>query len=261
MLNVEPWTHPAAPKGAVRLAYRAGGDERGGGGRGWAIWWPAARPGACAVYLHGHGSGGDQPFVRDDVRRLWLPELRRLGLAVLSPHLGATHWMAPWAVEELHRLIGWARSELAVERFHFVAGSMGGTAALIYAVCHPLDVSSLAALCPATDVGRYHDWRRDCLADGPDEIREAIVEAYGGTPADLPEVYVAHSALAHAERLTMPLLVVHGADDAAIPADESRRLAAAMTGDRDFTYVEIPGGDHDAPISYAGIWPWLAERV
>ena len=257
MLDVEPWQALAAPEGAMRLSWR----RADGAGRDWAVWWPGRCRAACALYLHGHGSGGDQPFVREDVARLWVPELRRLGLGIVSPHLGSTHWMGPRAAVELRRLLAAARREFGIERFYVVSGSMGGSAALVYAALHPEDVAAVAALCPATDVGGYHDWCRSKPGDVRDEIRRAIADAYGGTPETIPDVYAAHSAVGHADRLTMPVLVIHGTRDALIPVRESRRLAAAMRGREGFTYVEIQGGDHEAPLSHEAIWPWLAGNV
>ena len=116
-------------------------------------------------------------------------------------------------------------------------------------------------MCPATDVGGYHDWCRANPGDVRDEIRRAIAEAYGGTPETVPDVYAAHSAVRHADRLTMPLLVIHGTHDALVPVGESQRLAAAMRGRDSFAYIEIDGGDHEAPLSHAAIWPWLACHV
>lgn len=229
---------------------------------GWAIWWPGQRAGLCALYLHGHGSGGDQPYVREDIRQLWVPELRRLGLGILSPHISPTHWMSPWATEELRSLIAAARSELGVDRFVIVSGSMGGAAALAYLVLHPQDISAAVALCPVTDIGGFYRWcggQKDPFL--VDEVRRVIVESYGGGPDELPEVFAARNAVAHADRLTMPLLVIHGTADAPVPIDESRRLVAAIGGRGNLTYTEIPGGNHDSPLSHPAIWPWLAEQV
>lgn len=259
MLTLTPWQHSAAPAGAMKATYpRTAPDGRDG----WAIWWPGERHDVCALYLHGHGSGGDQPYVRQDIRGLWVPELRKLGLGILSPHLGPTHWLAPWAAEELRSLIAAARDELGVRRFLIISGSMGGASALAYSVLHPEDIAAAVALCPVTDVGGFYRWcgtQTDPFLT--DEARRAIEESYGGTPDTLPDVFAARSAVAHADRLTMPLLVIHAAGDAVVPVDESRRLVAAFRGRRNLTYIEMPGGHHDSPLSHPAIWPWLAGQV
>jgi len=256
MFEMTPWMHPAAPAGAVRI-YRSLEAQSDPGG---ALWWPGERSGACVLCLHGHGAAADQPFVRADIRDAWLPAVRGLGLGILSPELGSAHWMGPRAARGLRRLLAWVRDRLGIEAVHVVAGSMGATAALAYAVLHPEDVWSVAALCPATDIGAYHDW---CAAHGGgvrDEIRAAIAAAYGGSPRAAPAAYAAHSALRQCERLTVPVLLVHGSADEVIPVEQSRRLAAAREGADGFTYIELDGGDHDAPLHCGRVWTWLREQ-
>ena len=256
MFEMTPWMHPAALPGAMRIC-RCGVPAPDPDG---ALWWPGERAGACVLCLHGHGAGADQPFVRPDIRDAWLPAVRGLGLGILSPELGSAHWMGPRAAGALRRLLAWARDRLGIDAVHVVAGSMGATAALAYAVLHPDDLRSVAALCPATDIAAYHDW---CVAHGGgvrDEIRAAIAAAYGGPPSAAPAAYAAHSALRRCARLALPVLVVHGSADEVIPVEQSRRLAAARQGADGFTYIELDGGDHDAPLRCGRLWTWLREQ-
>jgi len=211
--------------------------------------------------LHGHGSTGDQIFTRADLRALWLPHYRRLGLGILSPNLRGNAWMGPDAAADLRALLNWARNALGAERFLFTSGSMGATGNLIYAVLHPEDASAVAARCPATDLAEYHAWLAAHPGGVRDEIRRAIESAYGGTPDEAPDSYSAHSALRHARRLTMPLHLSHGDADALIPVDQSRRLASALTGKPNVTYTEISGGNHDAPLKLRGALEWLERQV
>ena len=198
--------------------------------------------------------------MRRDIRDAWLPAVRKLGLGVLSPELGPTHWMGPQAARSLRRLLAWVRDGLGIEAVHAVAGSMGATAALTYAVLHPEDIRSVAALCPATDIGAYHDWCAAHPGGVRDEIRAAIAAAYGGPPATAPAVYAAHSAMRRCDRLAMPVLLIHGSADGVIPVEQSRRLAGARAGADGFTYIELNGGDHDAPLHGGRVWTWLRER-
>jgi len=229
-----------------------------GGLRDWALYWPGTGD-TCVVAIHGHGSTGDQLFTRADIRDAWLPAYREFGLGVLSVNLRGNAWMSEAAVHDLHRLLKWVRAHKDVRRFLFISGSMGGTSNLIYAVRHPEDVAALVALCPATDIGQYAQWCAARATGIIGEINAAIVAAYGGTPDEQPERYAAHSAVQHAARLTMPALVIHGDNDATIPVEEARRLATAMEGRENFSYVEMPGGHHDSPLMAFDVRGWLAR--
>jgi pimeloyl-ACP methyl ester carboxylesterase len=249
------WENEAGFSGVQRLSYRgaSGLDD-------WALLWPAAGA-TCVVQLHGHGSHGDQLYTRADIRDAWLPVYRRHSLGILTPNLRDNAWMSPEAVDDLHRLLEWLRVTRAVRHFLFVSGSMGGTSNLIYACRHPEDVAALVALCPATDIGAYARWCGTQSLPIVGEIYEAIVSAYGGTPDEQPQRYADHSALRHAERLTMPVFMSHGDDDALIPVEEARLLAAAMQGRSNFIYEEIPGGHHDSPLHHFDAESWLCEQL
>jgi len=248
-----PWVNPHGFDGVIELRYPL--PE---GGEDWALAWPGTRD-VWVLVLHGHGSHGDQIFTRPDVRDAWLATYRRLGFGVLSCNLRDNAWMCPTAADDLHRLLAWARPAFGIRDFLFVSGSMGGTSNLIYGVLHPEDVRAMVALCPATDLTLYTDWLRP-FADGIQrEIRDAIVAAYGGEPADRPDVYTAHSAFRNAARLTMPVYVCHGDNDALIPVEEARRLAEALKGVPTFTYEELPGGHHDSPLFALDLERWLRK--
>ncbi|MFH1571572.1 MAG: alpha/beta fold hydrolase [Gemmatimonadota bacterium] len=255
-VNSSPWIHECFPQGVWRLAYASPVD----GEPDWALMMPGPRREAWLVCLHGHGSKGDQLFTRADIRDGWLPGFRRLGLGVLTPNLRGNAWMSAPAAADLRALLAWMRDVQGAERFYFASGSMGGTGSLLYAVVHPEDVAALAALCPASDLAAYHEWCGRHPGGVRDEIRQAIAAAYGGPPTEVPAAYAAHSAWQHADRLTMPVLVVHGTADASIPVEQSRHLAALLAHSPRFTYRELAGGDHEAPLLQGGMLEWLADR-
>ena len=255
-VSVENWFHRRAAHGALRATYVSEADAL----RDWAIVWPGQRK-WWVVALHGHGSGGDQLFERQDIAEAWLPQYRRHGLGVLSPNLRDNAWMGASAALDLRGLLGWVRVEFGAERFLFISGSMGATSNLIYAAQRPEDVAAVGARCPATDIGSYYAWLCEHPGGARDEIRDAIARAYEGTPDQRPETYEAHSALRHANRLTMPLHVVHGDADPTIPVEQSRRLAEALVGAPNLTYVELPGGNHSAPLLQGGGAEWLDELI
>ncbi len=248
-----------APLDVRRLAYARPGD----GAESWALLLPGRAPRVWLVNLHGHGSGGEQIFTRPDIQRIILEPALKLGFGVLSPHLGGNHWLGPAAAAELHELLAAVRARYGAQRFIFASGSMGGTASLIYAALHPEDVAAVAAFCPASDLSEYQAWLREHPGVVKDQIRQAIESAYGGEPEERELAYARHSTIRAAEagRLTLPLLVVHGDADPLIPVAQSRRLAAALAGRLNLTYLEIPGGDHEPQLRSAGLFAdWLALR-
>jgi len=214
----------------------------------WALCLPPPRGRDWVVCLHGHGSDGGQLITRPDLRDQWLPLFVARGFGILTPNLRGNAWMAPAAVADLRDLLASLRREFGAARFLFASGSMGGTGNLIYAVRHPEDVSAVVALCPVTDIACYLRWCRERNEGVIREIAEAIEAAYGGTPADQPEVYKRHSTLRHLSRLGMPVYVAHAADDNVVPVEQSRRFADAMADCARFVYHEIPNGGHDAPL-------------
>ncbi len=245
ILSARPDGSPDIPRGVTRLVFCSSLDGR----EDYALLYPAARGRTYLVCIHGYGSHGDQLYVRADLRRDWWPEFQARGVGILTPNIRDNSWMSPPAAADLSSLLDFLRVRHGAETFVLFGGSMGGTSVLVYAVLHPEDVAGVAALCPATDVAARHEWckRYSCEAL-PAGISAAIAEAYGGTPAEIPEVYDRHSCLAHADRLTMPVYLAHGDADPVIPVTESRALAALLRA-RILKYREVPGGHHDSPLA------------
>jgi len=245
ILSARPADLPDIPRGVTHLAFRSAVDGR----EDWALLWPPARGRTYLVCIHGYGSHADQLYTRADLRRDWWPEFQARGVGVLTPNIRDNSWMSPPAAADLRALLDYLRTEHRAERFVLFGGSMGGTSVLVYAVLHPEDMVGVGSLCPATDIAARHEWckRYSCEAL-PAGISAAIAEAYGGTPAEIPEVYDRHSCLAHADRLTMPVYLAHGDADEIIPISESRALAALLPA-RTLKYREIRGGGHDSPLA------------
>ena len=261
VLGVESLKKPPIPDGVSRIRYVSGVDGR----KDWALVWPPeSGDGTWVVAIHGHGSTGDQLFTRLDIRQTRLPVFRRHGFGILTPNLRGNAWMGPSAAADLRALLAAVRSRFPIKRLIFASGSMGASSNLVYAVLHPDDVAACVALCPATDMGSYHAWCRQHNTGVRKAIADAIEAGYGGTPAELPEVYARHSAVANAARLSMPVFLAHGSADPTIPVDQSRRLAAAMARQRSpFRYVEIPDGHHDSPLGLGveATVRWVLEHL
>lgn len=254
-LAVESPVPPPVAVSAERVEFISALDGR----RDWYLVVPGKPDRPCLINLHGHGSAGDQLWVRPDIR----PNLEaavRKGMTVLSPNLRGNAWLSPSAAADLAQIIAAERQCRVWTKTLFVAGSMGGTSALAFAALRPDLVDGVVALGAATDIARYQAW---CLApDSPPRtaaIRKAIAEAievaYG--PADKTP----HSASANAARLAMPIVLVHGERDETIPVEEARDLAAKMKTSPNFVYREIPGGGHDAPLTHWSEGLELVEKM
>lgn len=213
------------------------------------------------VCIHGHGSNGDQLYVREDVRDLWLPEFIKLGFGILTPNLRGNAWMSKAAAQDMSDLLDFLREEWNAGKFVFASGSMGGTSNLIYASLHPENVASVVALGAASDLAIYHAWCRERNQGVISEIADAIEQAYGGTPAENPENYNAHSVLVNSDNLTMPVFIVHGSSDELIPVSQMRLLCGKLAHSSQFVYAEVPDGNHDSPLHRIDAFTWAAEKA
>lgn len=257
-------TSPWAVQGLGRLTYTSDVD----GIEDWAMMLPAQNQDAenqnenqnvWIINLHGHGSTGDQLYTRQDIRKSWLPHFIEQGYSVLSPNLRGNAWMSPEAVADLHALLNYLREHQNAKTFILASGSMGGTGNLIYATQKPHDVAGVVALCPATDLPSYLQWTKN-HPDHPviKQIHDAILQSYKHDAA----VIARHSALAKVNQLTMPVVVIHGDDDNAIPVEQAQTLASALEHQSNFTYHQLPGGNHDAPLWHmAEALSWVRQRV
>ena len=245
------------PEGVLRIDYVSGVD----GVEDWALAWPGERDDLWIIVIHGHGSRGDQLYVRQDIRESWLGPFRGSGGGILSPNLRDNAWMSPAAAHDLHELLALLRSEWGMQQTLFCSGSMGGTSNLIYGVLYPGDVQGVVARGAATDMASYHRWCTRQERPILQEIGQAIADSYGGPPDHAPQVYHSHSAVHNADRLTMPVYLAHGGADAAIPVSQARALAERLAGKTNFVYHEIAGGDHDSPLGETVGFQWVLDRM
>lgn len=213
---------------------------------------PPQAPVAILVYLHGHysdqtqgmtvGSYGDcfGRLRRECLRRSW---------AYVSAWYGGNTWMGPLGQSGLADLIGILRTRWPGQPLYLCGGSMGGTSALVFAVRRPELVDGVIALGAAADVESYHAFCNASADPVLKNIAAAIRIHYRTNGHNLTEELRARSALRNAERLTMPVYLSHGARDGLIPVGPVRTLAARLQGlGRRVQYLELPEGDHDAPV-------------
>ena len=249
----------APSRARVALDVLRGGRRHSYAGHRWArceLHRPrGAGPFPVAVVIHGgswHAGYGKvlmRPVCRDLVRRGWAAwniEYRRLG-GRQGGGWPATFDDVATAIDALPG----ADERLDLDRVVFLGHSAGGHLALwaagTTARAPELRPAAVVAQAPMADLER---------GDGP--LVHALL---GGTPAEQPERY-AQANPARQVPLRMPELLVHGADDATVGVQQSRRYAAAArAAGGAVELVEPPGRhrDHIDPRSPA--WAAAAERL
>lgn len=206
--------------------------------------------GAPALLLF-HGSGANSAMWMGDVKA-WAEHFRVYSVDMIGePGLSAPR--RPALASEAHALwLDDVLQGLGLERVSLVGISLGGWLALDYATRHPGRIASLVLLCPG-GVGRQRSGfsfkARILLRLGPWGRNRAKVMALGKAPAGAalaPSPFTAFLELIFANflprhdklpifadealrRLTMPVMLIAGVQDALLDSAETkRRLAATL---------------------------------
>lgn len=197
--------------------------------------WDRAQPVSILIALHGHGSDRWQ-FVRQmrDECRAVREVAAEAGMVLVSPDYRAkTSWMGPAAEADLVQLIEILKKRYQAERVIVCGGSMGGTAALTFAVLHPDLVDGVVSLNGTANLVDY------------DGFQDAIAESFGGTRRQIPDEYRKRSAEFFPERLTMPVAATTGGQDKVVPCDSVLRLLKSLKQHNDDVLnLHRPDGGH-----------------
>lgn len=253
----------------------------------------AGAPRAAVISLHGLGDhSGLYPMVGE--------ALAPRGIAVYSPDLrgngrspGQRGYIDAWADlrEDLRYLVARTRAEHPGVPVFLLGNSLGGLVVLDYASHHPDEVRGVVALAPPLGelgvpapllaLGRVLSriWPRFSLETGmdlsglsrdpalADEVLADPLFHRRGTARLSTEVTSTIARVQReAPRFPVPLLVVHGAADRMVSPEGSRRFVA-RAGQRDKTFLEIPGGYHalladlDRERVLAAVQDWVAARI
>ncbi|MGJ7545232.1 alpha/beta hydrolase family protein [Variovorax sp. LT1R16] len=213
-----PGARPARPLPAVLLSH--GGPAAADTGsydyvsqfmasRGWAV-----------LQLDSRGSTGYGQDFREAGRRRW-------GLEMQDDLADGLRWMVDQGIADAGRVC--------------IAGSSyGGYSALMGVVKDPALYRCAVSLAGPADL-------RDLLAHSQKFVGYAVnAEAEIGTWwGDREQLRQTSPALRAAE-IRVPVLLVHGANDPAVPVTQSRDMAEALqkAGRTEVRYVELPLGDH-----------------
>jgi dienelactone hydrolase len=202
------------------------------------------------VYLHGY-NGQNPPYVRwPSIALRHNPVADRHGLVVLEPMARGNvdyRWMGE---RDVLRCLSAAHRRLRIdaERIYVTGESMGGNGAWLLATRHP---HLFAAAAPV-----FGGWDYRIVRNG---------YAYANPEATRPmELFVRemHASFAGAEGLLhVPMYIVHGDEDAAVPVDQSRHAAGLLQRwGYDVRYREVPGRGHEDLGARDEIAAWLATH-
>jgi class 3 adenylate cyclase len=178
---------------------------------------------------------------------------------------------APPTLEDIAGDLGAVMDAAGSERATIVGLSEGGPAALLFAASHPQRVSGLALVGSYARLSRAPDNPAGVPAERLRDFVERVVEEWGGPTAlalwfgaeeaddpalaewwarllragtspggarALLRLYEELDARPALSSISAPTLVVHGRDDALVPAALGRAVADAIPGAR---YLELPG--------------------
>ena len=194
------------------------------------------------IALHGHGSDRWQ-FVqnpRDECRAARDVAAKHNMLYVSPDYRAKTSWMGPRATSDLVQIIAELKAKYRVGRVILTGGSMGGTSVLAFAALHPELVDGVASMNGTANLLEYT------------QFPEAIQESYGGTKAQIPDIYKARSAEYWPERLTMPVACTTGGQDELVPPASVLRLVGVLEQlQRPVLLLHRPEGGHDTPYDDA----------
>jgi dipeptidyl aminopeptidase/acylaminoacyl peptidase len=159
------------------------------------------------------------------------------GPDVADRHVGDLGQRSVGELLETVRLVLDRHPELDRERIGICGGSFGGFLAM-RALTESELFSAGASLAGFANVASYWAGSRTGYEYG----RSALGDA---RPWSQPELFVDRSPVFHADRISAPLLLLHGECDGVVPAEESHQMFVALrTLGRPVALVVVPNEDH-----------------
>lgn len=183
----------------------------------------------------------------------WTELLADRGLAVLQVNFRGSEGygyefeaagLKRWGLEmqdDLTDAVAWAAAQRIADpaRVCIVGASYGGYAALMGAVKTPELYRCAASFAGVTDLPDLIAFQSDYIGG-----REAAERMIGKTWGDRERLRATSPAL-QAERIRVPVLLVHGTDDRSVPVEQGQDMAKALRrAGKTYRYIEQEGGDH-----------------
>ncbi len=202
---------------------------------------PMTADGKAVVVFGGHGSVGETTNITDEAAVDFRAELLRMGYLLVCPDCGPSNWgnregtrIALRSIEQLPDA-GYPLPQ----KLPLLGYSMGGCAALMFAVRHPERVERVVDIFGAVDL----EWMR--------------ANKY---PCEMGQLYPDPAALQESipynfidQLKDFPIRIVHGTDDDVVPLEQSLRLRDLLkaAGAPDVTMTRIPQLGHTNEIMRA----------
>jgi acetyl esterase/lipase len=235
--------------------------------------WPAVAPanGAAVVWVH---DGGWVSGIRSSTPRLdeWF---NQHGYTVFD----IDYRLAPQArngdaVADVRCAVSWVKARagrygIDADRVILAGASAGGQLALSAAYdptgptsCATADagdasVAAVMAMYPPTDLVSLYE------ADtNGGKMRDWLRRSLGGDPTQQPDAYRTASPVAQVHDGVPPTLLVHGAQDEAIPADQTQALGEALQrAGADHRALTLPFTDHAFDHSWNALGTQIARQA
>jgi 3-oxoadipate enol-lactonase len=192
-------------------------------------------------------------------------------------HGGSPAPTGPYTIDVLAADVLALLDDLAVQRAHFVGLSLGGMVAQNIAARSPQRVDRLVLACTAPHYPDHESWLQraatvraggtqaiadvslerwltsDYRLEHPDEtarLRQMIVDVDREGYAACCEAIASMDLRNDLSRIVAPTLVIAGAQDQAVPPDQMRELAAAVSAAR----FEVVPGAHVPSIEHPAVF-------
>ncbi len=205
------------------------------------------------------------PHTRDDMTFDWWSSfLASRGYAVLQPNFrGSSGYGTAWEDAGRRQWGGLMQTDVEdgvaalvragivdASRVCIVGASYGGYAALAGATLTPDRYRCAVSVAGVSDLtAMMVDTERQ--SGGRESMSSDYLRASLGDRAEDRERIRSVSPALLADRVRIPILLIHGTDDTVVPIDQSRRMERALrSAGKDVRFVELRGDDHwlsDAP--------------
>lgn len=199
-----------------------------------------AGPLPLIVYLHSMGNGADEILKWRANQESLVTFLIRRGAIIASPRYRGDSWLNPAATADVVQVIRLLKKRFPVSATIVSGHSMGGTAAVMFPIVAPTDVSVSGIVAAAFGSDVTDLWSETKNA----QVKESLRIAYGGSPTEQPQIYAERALLRNIIRLpaSIPIALYATYTDSMIPTDQQIRLRDALSlRGNPMLFAEIPG--------------------